>query len=170
MCVVIFRSDAQLHANVFPETLDFEPTLGVQLLRVVPYSRRGIDAFCRALEIEPHLWTAAAAQLDEGLRRRAGGEEAAAGDDGATSPVTASGAEGAVDAPGVAEILAHHVYGGARPGSLYNVYVRVRYADGSTSGRRGFVPSAPLAGSEALAAYLTTERGRRIAKYVYCAP
>ena len=169
VCVVIFRSDAQLHANVFPDTLEIEPTMGVQLLRVVPYSRRGIDAFCRAVEIEPDLWAGAAAQLDEGLRRRASGEEAAAGDDemfdGAASQVAASDAEGAVDDPGVAEILAHHVYGGARSGSLYNVYVRVRYADGSTSGRGGFVPSAPLAGSDALAAYLRTERGRRIAKY-----
>ena len=54
-------------------------------------------------------------------------------------------------APQATQILRHHVYPGARPGSLHHVYVRVRYADGSAP--RGYVPAAPLAASDALWEY-----------------
>lgn len=65
----------------------------------------------------------------------------------------------------VTQILGHHVWRGAKAGSLFNVYVRVQYSDGSTTGR-GTVPSEPLAGSKVLAAYLATAHGAKIAKYV----
>lgn len=70
---VIFCSDAQLHANVFPDDLVIDPPPGVLLLRVVPYSRRGIDRFCEAVAREPALWLEALPTLDERLRVLAGG-------------------------------------------------------------------------------------------------
>ena len=59
----------------------------------------------------------------------------------------------------VTRIWKHHVYGGARPGSLYNVYVGIEWSDGSkTTG--GVEPSEPLADSEsgraALLAYVAS--------------
>ena len=44
----------------------------------------------------------------------------------------------------VDDIVRHTVYGGAKRGSLFNVYVSVRYGDGSTSGRN-YIPAEPLA-------------------------
>ena len=69
----------------------------------------------------------------------------------------------------VSRIWKHHVYGGARAGSLYNVYVGVEWSDGSrTVG--GVEPSEPLAGSEsgraALLAYVATAKGKAVAKYL----
>ena len=69
----------------------------------------------------------------------------------------------------VQKVLRHHVYGGARPGSLHNVYVKLLFEDGScTVG--GVEPSEPLAQSEsgraALSAYVKTKNGMKIAKYV----
>ena len=68
----------------------------------------------------------------------------------------------------VSKILSHHVYTGAKAGSLYNVYVRVEYTDDSSSGR-GYVPAEPLADSEAgrsvLARYLKCKAGAKISKY-----
>ena len=68
-------------------------------------------------------------------------------DSGAATPLT------------VAKITGHHVYGGARAGSLYNIYVRVLYSDGSKS--NGMISAEPLAGTDALTAYLATGRGGR---------
>ena len=66
----------------------------------------------------------------------------------------------------VTGVLAHHVYGGARPGSLHNVYVRVAYADGSRSD--GFVPSDTLGPShKALLDYMRRRKeGQKIVKYL----
>jgi hypothetical protein len=69
----------------------------------------------------------------------------------------------------VAQIWKHHVYGGARAGSLHNVYVGIEWSDGTrTVG--GVEPSEPLAGSEsgraALLAYVQTKKGSVIAKYL----
>jgi len=69
----------------------------------------------------------------------------------------------------VTRVLAHHVYPGARAGSLHNVYVRVAYADGGDSGRE-YVPAASLVSETARAAlrsYSGTPRGARIDKYIY---
>ena len=71
-----------------------------------------------------------------------------------------------------AEILRHHVYSGRRDGSLYNVYVRIRYTDGSTTGdSSGSVePSEPLCattdGPNILAAYCGTKQGQMMSRYV----
>jgi len=69
----------------------------------------------------------------------------------------------------VQKVLRHHVFGGARLGSLHNVYVKLLFEDGScTVG--GVEPSEPLAQSEsgraALCAYVKTKNGMKIAKYV----
>ena len=71
-----------------------------------------------------------------------------------------------------AEILRHYVYGRARPGSLFDVYVHIRYVDGSiTGGMKGamedseFLCSA-LEGPDVLAAYCRTTRGASMTKYV----
>lgn len=70
----------------------------------------------------------------------------------------------------VVEILGHHVYPGARTGSLHNVYVRVRYVDGRDSGRE-MVPAASLSPGiplSALTSYVTTTaRGQKIQKYLF---
>ena len=65
----------------------------------------------------------------------------------------------------VSKVIGHHVFGGAKPGSLENVYVRVLYSDGSSSGR-DYVPAAPLEGSACLAAYIKLKNGQKIAKYM----
>lgn len=74
------------------------------------------------------------------------------------------------DDPPVAKILGHHVYSGAKPGSLYNVYVRLLYADGSRTERKGYEPSEPLCGMlegpSVLAEYCRTERGKAIIRFV----
>ena len=67
----------------------------------------------------------------------------------------------------VAKILNHHVYGGAKAGSLHNVYVRVRFLDGSTSGRVYF-PAETIAGSAVLSKYVESSRGKALRKY--CIP
>ena len=69
----------------------------------------------------------------------------------------------------VSKIWKHHVYGGARAGSLHNVYVGIEWSDGSrTTG--GVEPSEPLATSEsgraALLAYVGTPKRKGIAKYL----
>ena len=64
------------------------------------------------------------------------------------------------------KILGHKVYPGAAPGSMRNVWVRVQYSSGVTTGR-GYVDGEPLFGSEALAAYVGTNGGARIAKYAF---
>lgn len=68
------------------------------------------------------------------------------------------------------KVLQHHVYPGARAGSLYNVYVKVGYADGRTSGRE-MLPATLLTTCVAKAALLTyvtqTSRGAKIEKYMY---
>ena len=69
----------------------------------------------------------------------------------------------------VTRIWKHHVYRGARAGSLYNVYVGIEWSDGSkTTG--GVEPSEPLADSEsgraALLAYVASSKGKAIAKYL----
>ena len=56
VCVVAFCSHKQLHGNVFPSNMSPESSEGLALLRVVPYARRGIDAFCTAVELNPELW------------------------------------------------------------------------------------------------------------------
>ena len=69
----------------------------------------------------------------------------------------------------VAKVEKHHVYGGARPGSLHNVYVRLLFADGSRT-QGGYELSEPLAQSEsgraALRAYVRCKNGAKIAKYL----
>ena len=67
----------------------------------------------------------------------------------------------------VAKILNHHVYGGAKAGSLHNVYVRVRFLDGSTSGRVYF-PAETIAGSAVLSKYVESSSGKALRKY--CIP
>ena len=67
-------------------------------------------------------------------------------------------------APEIVKISGHYVYGGARAGSLHNVYVKVLFADGTSSGR-GYVPCEPLEGTDVLRAYLKTKNGQKIAKY-----
>ena len=70
----------------------------------------------------------------------------------------------------VAKVRRHHVYGGARSGSLKQVYVNVLYSDGSTTPGNAYEPSEPLArcdsGRAALAAYVRTKIGAKIAKYM----
>ena len=66
----------------------------------------------------------------------------------------------------VSRINAHHVYAGAKPGALANVFVRVGYANGSNSGRN-YIRAELLAGSELLAAYARTAAGSKIAKYCH---
>ena len=69
----------------------------------------------------------------------------------------------------VSKIWKHHVYGGARAGSLYNVYVGVEWSDGSRT-QGGVEPSEPLTQSEsgraALLTYVATPKGKGIAKYL----
>ena len=64
----------------------------------------------------------------------------------------------------VSKVLAHHVYGGAKPGSLFNIYVRLQYLDGSTSGK-AYVPASVLEGTAVLKKYTQTKRGQAIIKY-----
>lgn len=93
-------------------------------------------------------------------------------DDDDARPATAGGAAGEPAAgsnasgAAVASVLAHHVYGGARPGSLRNVYVRVTYTDGTRSD--GFVPSETLGPeNRALLDYMSRRKeGAKIIKYL----
>ena len=75
VAVVILSSDKHVHANVFPDTLQDgghgETPPGVALLRLVPYARKGIDAFVTAVERQPELWDQVVSQLDERLKSRA---------------------------------------------------------------------------------------------------
>ena len=72
--------------------------------------------------------------------------------------------------PRVAKIRKHHVYSGAKRGSLRGVYVQLAYDDGSTSGRGAFEAAEDLCGRlecvEVLADYLRTPHGGAIAKYM----
>lgn len=69
----------------------------------------------------------------------------------------------------VVRVWKHHVYGGARAGSLRNVYVGIEWSDGSKT-QGGVEPSEPLActesGRAALLAYVATSKGKGIAKYL----
>ena len=69
----------------------------------------------------------------------------------------------------VVGILNHHIYGGAKEGSLYNVYVRLWYADGTLKGG-GFEPAEKLCtlveGPSVLVEYCKSKKGSKIAKYV----
>jgi len=69
----------------------------------------------------------------------------------------------------IASISKHHVHSGSRAGTLYNIYIAVKFVDGSTS-RVGYLPSAPLWGHEAgrdiLRAYVQSKNGQKIAKYL----
>ena len=64
----------------------------------------------------------------------------------------------------VSKVLDHHVYGGAKSGSLFNIYVRLQYLDGSTSGK-AYVPASVLEGTAMLKTYMQTNRGQAIQKY-----
>ena len=64
LCIVKFRSDCQLHSNVFPDCLRVAAAPGQLLLRVVPYSLKRIDCFCKAVSRKPELWQQAKSQLD----------------------------------------------------------------------------------------------------------
>ena len=70
VCIVIFSSDEHLHSNVFPDSLEPTVTPGLALLRLVPYGRKGIDAFGDAVERDITLWQSAIPQLDSRLRAR----------------------------------------------------------------------------------------------------
>ena len=71
-----------------------------------------------------------------------------------------------------AEITRHHIYGGAQAGSLTNVYVRIRYSDGTFTNddKSSFEPSWPLAatpdGPEVLVKYCRSKAGQGMAKYL----
>lgn len=65
----------------------------------------------------------------------------------------------------VSQILKHHVYTGATPGSLQNVYAKLAFTDGRSTGRM-YLPMELLARSEVLAAYLETPVGARLWKYI----
>ena len=70
----------------------------------------------------------------------------------------------------VAKINRHHVYGGSKAGSLFNIYVVVTYSDGSKT-QGGFESAEPLAlcesGRAALRAYVLAKgQGAKIAKYL----
>ena len=75
IAVVILSSETHLHANVFPDSLQdggqAETPPGIALLRLVPYARKGIDAFVAAVERQPELWDQVVSQLDERLKSRA---------------------------------------------------------------------------------------------------
>ena len=75
VAVVILSSDTHVHANVFPDALQDgghgETPPGVALLRLVPYARKGIDAFVTAVERQPEVWDQVVSQLDERLKSRA---------------------------------------------------------------------------------------------------
>ena len=64
----------------------------------------------------------------------------------------------------VAQVLKHVVYAGAAPGSLYNVYVKLLFSDGRSTGKH-YVPSEPLARSEVLARYFDTTEGAKLRQY-----
>ena len=64
----------------------------------------------------------------------------------------------------VSTILRHHIYRGASPGSLFNVYVRVQFSDGSST--RDYISAEPLAGTTALRKYVLSAKGKVVAKYV----
>ena len=125
-----------------------------------------------SLEREAEEEAAAAAELEDDEDDEAdaaedavtaGAEDAAAGDEGDEE----AGED--LQLLQVAKVLRHHVYGGAKPGSLHNVYVAVQFSDGSRT-QGGVEPSAPLAesisGRAALTAYVRTKGGSKIAKYV----
>ena len=71
----------------------------------------------------------------------------------------------------VATVTKHHVYHGARAGSLENVWFGIKYTDGSTTGKGGAVEApTPLLetaeGRAALLRYVKTKKGQSAAKYV----
>jgi len=115
---------------------------------------------------------------DEEEEEEAGG--AGDGDDGDGDEMEVEGDGAAAESDGdddddceapqeIASISKHYVYSGSRAGSLYNIYIAVKFVDGSTS-RGGYLPSAPLWGHEAgrdiLRAYVQTKNGQKIAKYL----
>ena len=70
VCIAIFSGAEHLHCNVFPNSP--EPrTPGHTLLRIVPYTLRGIKKFADAVENDPELWQEVLdGDFDAGLRDR----------------------------------------------------------------------------------------------------
>ena len=126
-----------------------------------------------SLEREAEAEAAAAADLEDDEDDEAEAQEEMEVDgaeDGAEDDAGGDGEEG--EEPQllhVVKVLKHHVFGGAKPGSLHNVYVAVQFSDGSKT-QGGFEPSEPLAesssGRAALLAYVQTKNGSKIAKYL----
>jgi hypothetical protein len=96
-----------------------------------------------ALELE---WDQGAdASDDEATSVRA--DEDSGGDDSSQWDSDVCTEDGKDDAPLVSKIMGHWVYSHARPGSMFHIYVRAEFDDGSTSGR-GYVASEALARSK----------------------
>jgi len=70
ICCIIFCSDDHIHSNVFPDSLEPAVTPGLGLLRLVPYGRKGIDAFAQAIDRNRSLWDRAVPELDSRLQAR----------------------------------------------------------------------------------------------------
>ena len=71
----------------------------------------------------------------------------------------------------VRKIKSHHPYSsGAQEGSLATVYMSMEFADGTDTGRGGYVPSEPYLADEGFRAdlrrYVATKKGKRMLKYV----
>jgi len=64
----------------------------------------------------------------------------------------------------VARVIKHYVYSGAAAGSLHNVYVRIAFSNAFAP--RYYMPAAPLLGSRALRAYLDTNEGAGLIRYI----
>jgi len=65
----------------------------------------------------------------------------------------------------VTAILKHHVYPGALPGCLFNIYVKLAFSNGTTT-KNSYVPAQPLLGSEVLLTYLETKDGSRLIRHI----
>ena len=64
----------------------------------------------------------------------------------------------------VAQVVGHRVGRGAQRGSLHHIRVLLSYDDGTDSD--GYVPSEPFRGSAVFTAYLKTDEGRKLTRYV----
>ena len=65
----------------------------------------------------------------------------------------------------VSRVLKHHIYAGASAGSLHNVYARLAFSDGRTTGPY-YVPIEKLLCSRVLADYMDTAGGDGIRQYI----
>ena len=99
---------------------------------------------------------------EEGAHAHAAAIDSSDEDEAHAAAVDSSDEEGEVVT--VTKVTNHKVYGGARVGGMFNVYLRVQYSDGTRS--NGVIPGEPLVGSPVLAAYLRTSNGAKIAKYI----